>query len=300
MRKRNIAINAWMLGGLIVLLLLATGLAAYRTVIRIGGRLSADFYYPYLKLAKDLEGQAAKQSLLSRSRPALAHAVDLLQKENMLLSARASLVHELQNENEQLRTLMKISPKGKFKAVFAETILRDTLSWSTSFTIDKGEADGIRKGDPVLATTPIPGSGTAVTALAGQIRSVSRHTAVVSTLFSGNCSVSVALPESESFGVLQGTDSQTEHTVSIRYLPVDSKYGDGEVVITSGFSGQTPPGIYIGTLQAYPDGATARISEGHLYASARLKPALNMDMIRFVVVMTRSGASGGEGTEAAP
>ena len=77
-------------------------------------------------------------------------------------------------------------------------------------------------------------------------------------------------------------------TALVSRLPLKSKYGIGDTVLTSGFSERTPQGICVGYLTEAPVGVNraAVIHDGGLYAEAWMTPAVDLDNIRFVVVLS--------------
>jgi len=292
MRKTKMNLSAVFIGVFSILAGILLVLALYHSLKRFSMRVSADFYYPFLSAAASVENFVANQNLALKDKKILVHELTVLQQENTELVARAALIHQLQEENEQLKQMLFMKSGLRFEAVFAETMLRDPVTWSKFFTINKGEADGIRVGDPVMAMTPRIGNNPGVPGMIGRIRSVSKHTAVVTTLFGEGCSVSVMLQESRSTGVLSGQqdqDARQARSVTIDHLKLDARYGIGEVVVTSGFSTQTPQGLYLGKLEPFPDGSAAHESKDKLYAKALLRPAVNIDTVRFVAVLTTRG-----------
>lgn len=283
-------INRYIIIAFAALFALLVLLAAYKTFSRIASRVSADMYYPYLKILKSSELKIAQQSLRVKDKDELIAMLEDLQKENMELASENARYIDLLQENTELRNLARIQTVGRLKTVYAECLLRDPLTWDLSFTIDKGIDDGIREGDPVVSATPFPGMPTGVIALVGRIKSASNHTAVVSTIYSRECRISVSLSKSKAYGIIQGTGSRRAENIPVKYLSVENVYSPGEIVRTSGFVEQTPSGIYIGTLEAFDNGAAAKNSPDNLYMEAMLKPAADINKIRFVAVLTTEPA----------
>lgn len=65
---------------------------------------------------------------------------------NRRLSAEAAEAKEFEEENLQLRRLLKLDPPAAWRYVAAEVILRDPVLWNEHFTIDRGSRDGLTKG----------------------------------------------------------------------------------------------------------------------------------------------------------
>lgn len=267
-------------------LLLLTGivlLLTWQSMHRFFMRTALDYFYPWLKVASSAEDFAAQQSLaLGKTRFELAKALRVLQEENARLAADAALQYSLRTENERLRALLHLRIPAGVTPIYAEVILRDPLTWNEQFTIDRGANDGIREGDAVLSVQMPLSGGDPVTVFAGRILSVSRHTAVVATLLHRECTVGVLLSESGEYGILRGAGAGSPPVVSS--LPVKGRYASGEILLTGGYSTQTPAGLYAGTLQGREDGTLLQIRD-HLYAEADVRPAADFENIHFVTVL---------------
>jgi len=274
-----------LLGALALALL---GVMAYSSLRRSAARLSCDFYYPYLRLVSKTESSFAAESLMLRDKLTLAKAVDRLQADNAELSSRVTQLALLEKENARLRDLLSMPARGSFKPVYAEVIARDPASWYERFTIGKGLDDGLDEGDLVVCPALSGEGGKLVPAAVGRLKAVSRHTASVYTLASEECKLSVALPDSGVAGLLQGSGLLAGVPApAIKFLPLRPAYKAGDAVFTSGASNSTPPSIFVGRLCAGPGGAVAE-ERDHIYAEARLLPAVDFEAIRFVSVFTRA------------
>ncbi len=208
-------------------------------------------------------------------------------QENADLAAENTLIAGLEKENAELRRLLDMNPINYANPCHAEIIIRDPVSWNEIFTVDRGTYDGVSVGDLVLGMLPPDQSGTFASAVAGRVIAVSENTATVATVLSSECILSVILTESASHGIIQGEDTPGDKTVPLKYLSPDAKYGLGEIVTTSGYSDLTPAGIYIGTLAGTKDGNAAQLDDSRLYAESRLHPALDLENIRFVTILTK-------------
>ena len=132
--------------------------AGYRTLRPGAGRFFGDFFYPYLAVARFAGDQVSNRSLLAYSRPELAAQVEKLMAVNRRLSAEAAAAKEFEEENLQLRRLLKLDPPAAWRYVAAEVILRDPVLWNEHFTIDRGTAAGVSVNDPVVGNSGIVAS----------------------------------------------------------------------------------------------------------------------------------------------
>jgi len=208
-----------------------------------------------------------------------------LQQENLVLEAEKASLYRFQLENANLRANAGLNPPAGFRAIQAEILTRDPADWKETFTIDRGRNDGIREGDLVVASARSDKSGKVLTGAVGRIISASNHSAVVVTLFNPECSIGSLQPESGAYGVLCG--SASDDRVLIGKLPVNARYGVGEIVMTSGFSENIPASVVLGTIAADTNGAPAvRKTPDGLCAEAEMKPLLDLTNLRFVVVLS--------------
>lgn len=271
----------------IPVVLAALVLTGFFTFRRTLARFSMDFYYPFYQAVKHVELAAARQALAAQPRQKLASAVDQLQRQNALLAAQVQRLRELDADNERLRQELRMPRWSGYNEVYAEVILRDPSTWSEQFVISKGLNDGIETGDLVLTFKFASRGGTPSCVLAGRVSEASARTSVVATVVNPACRLSVTLEESGANGTLTGNGASSM-TALISRLPLKSKYGIGEMVLTSGFSERTPRGICVGYLTDAPVGVNraAVVHDGGLYAEAWMTPAASLDSIRFVVVLT--------------
>ncbi len=163
-----------------------------------------------------------------------------------LAEVRGQLDQAANNEAElnELRTAAGISVADSLPTVVARVTADRTTITDRTLEIDRGSADGLQVGQPVVT-----GEG-----LVGQIVSVEERSALVRPLTDPRVVVGVTSPVSGAVGVAQGNGTN-------RRLAVSLVERDREVVrsgasfITSGFDRSAfPPGIAIGTFQLDVDG----------------------------------------------
>ena len=285
--QKKVKVSRVVLFASIPVVLAALVLAGFFTFRRPLARFSMDFYYPFYQATKHVELTAARQALAMQSRQKLAASVEQLQRQNAMLTAQVQQLLELEADNERLRQELRMPRWSGFREIYAEVILRDPATWSEQFVISKGLDDGIETGDLVLTFRFAPRGGTPSCVLAGRVIETTAHTSVVATIVNPACRLSVSLAESNASGTLTGNGSSSM-TALISRLPLNNKYAIGDAVLTSGFSERTPQGICVGYLTDAPVGVNraAVVHDGGLYAEAWMKPAVDMDNIRFVVVLS--------------
>ncbi len=145
-------------------------------------------------------------------------------------------------ENQGLRQLLEL--KEEFDSYEfsppCTVIARTTNDPYASFTIDKGAADGIAPGDPVITESGI----------VGVCYEVSPATCKVRTLFSPKTAVGVYSVRTKAEGVVcGGYDLAANGQIRMSYISKDSDIVKGDVIVTSG-SANYPAGQLIGVVDS--------------------------------------------------
>lgn len=261
-------------------------------------RLTSDFQHPFTLPISSAETMASRESLALKSKSDLIDEVLKLRKTNERLSANLALVKDLTREKEALEKLVQLPPRPDFTPVFARIVVRDPVFWNIRFSIDKGSASGITVGDVALARSvkPFHENGVEVEfAVVGRIISVSSHRACVETIASRACRISVVVADNRAPGVTEGTSLKNgEPMIRLAYLPAFKKYKAGTPVLTSGFVTlgtenlpAIPSGLLIGTLAPKPGGGSVATVVDNLTAEAKVLPAIDLDSLTQIAVMTR-------------
>lgn len=158
-----------------------------------------------------------------------------LQQENERLRAQTIRFQEYQTENERLRALLDMKESYSLVSTGARVISQSADSWNRTITIDKGSADGLTVGMPVMN-----GDG-----LLGQIESVSPVSSVVRLITDDTGGVSVILQNSRAEGVLSGN---VDGVLEVDFVPISTQVQLGEAVLTSGLGGVYPKGLVVGAV----------------------------------------------------
>ena len=273
--------------GILVLSLVVLG-AGYRVLRNGAGRFFDDFFYPYLHLSKLGSSALADMSLLAYSRRELAAKLEDLQRRNRTLALQAAAAGELLQENEELRKLIEFSAPRRRSYLAAEIILRDPLRWRERFTVDRGEADGVRRGAAVIDV-----SGDGRMALVGVIERTGRHTSTVLTLRNGALRLSARIGASGTVGFVNvGSGRNSDGTIPIDYLPSSGGYRPGEAVLTTGFETGIPSGVTIGVISEVE--RRGSLFADRPFVSGKVVPAADFDTLRFVVIATNAAPGGAE------
>lgn len=179
---------------------------------------------------------------------------EVLEENEKLKEQNAELTNQLtiakidQYELENLRELYNLSEKyPTYEKVAANVIAKDSGNWFSSFTINRGEKDGIEPGMNVIA-----GSG-----LVGIVTDVGPNYAKVRSIIDDANNVSAMVPSTgDNFNVSGNLKTMNESMViTFSELRDDENLVKvGEPVITSYVSDQYHQGILIGYISSIENG----------------------------------------------
>ena len=175
---------------------------------------------------------------------------------------------DAERERKALLDLQGLDFVGDIPEVAARVISSSTSNFELSVVIDRGRADGLVEGMPVVA-----GAG-----LVGRVADVSTNRAVVLLITDRTSSVGIRLTSSGEVGVAAGRGSKAPLTVDL--IAAATKVRRGEVVVTSGLQNSVfPPGIPVGTVRS------ARVRRGDLEQKVTITPSVDFRRLAFVKVL---------------
>ena len=146
-------------------------------------------------------------------------------------------------ENVRLRKLLDLrDAHNDYVLESSKIVLWSSSNWSSSFTISKGEASGIERGDPVITEYGV---------VVGQVTEVGANWATVSTLLDVDMSVGAFVGNAQTSGMVVGEYSfMKRNECKLTYLAEGAQIFVGDEVLTSGSGGAFPAGLLVGTLKA--------------------------------------------------
>ena len=188
----------------------------------------------------------------------------------ILQSQRANQVEQLTTENAQLRKLLSLRERLSTPASTAEVLYDAADPYTRKVIIDKGMAQGIEAGSPVIDESGVLGQVTRVHPLISEVTLVTDVDQAIPIL---NTRTGVR-------GITYG-DAGRHGTggLELRYMAANADVQPGDLLTTSGVDGVYPPGIPVARVvkvERRPDSAFARIV---------LHPAALVDGARHVMVL---------------
>lgn len=141
--------------------------------------------------------------------------------------------HEIELANARLRNLLNFQKAPTNRVVAAEVIGKDPARWFKTVIIDKGKAEGLQKGLPVVLPQGI----------VGQVIEVSSHYSKVMLIIDRNSAVDALVQRSRARGIIKGASADEcrfEFVLRKHDVQID------DTVISSGLDGVYPKGLRIG------------------------------------------------------
>ena len=192
--------------------------------------------------------------------------LEALRSQNDQLRKRVADLEEARLENERLKGIVEFVQSSKTQAVGARVIGRPTNSWEGVITIDRGTADQVKAGMPVVGSAGILGQTVDVTA----------HSARVRLITDPQSGVAAMLQSSRAEGIVRGS---IDGKLTLDFVSTDTTVTAGDVVITSGIGGVYPKGLIVGEV------TKVRKTPADLYRDIELSPTGRLIGLEEVLVL---------------
>ena len=197
-----------------------------------------------------------------------------LEAEIVSLVRDASDYREMSLDCARLMELMNMKNDFKFPTVAARVVGRNRSSVFKTVLINKGTADGIKTGFPVMGTGGV----------AGRIMETSRNASKVLLLVDYNSNIDALVQRNRCQGVLRGCGSSG---CELRYVQRSEDVKTGDVVVSSGLAGVFPRGLLIGKVAVVEKG------EVGLFQKVMVHPATDIARLEEVLVILRGKEDNG-------
>jgi len=187
------------------------------------------------------------------------------------LEAERSRLLEAEATNRRLKELLEFRSQLPARSITATIVANSASTWFESCLLDKGSADGIRKGMAVV--TPL--------GVVGQVVAVSARSAKVLLITDPNSGVDVLVQRSRARGIVSG--SLGNGTV-MKYVKRSEDVQEGDRLVTSGLDGVFPKGLFVGTV--------VRVRKQNLGLFQHIEVAPAVDSTRSEEVLVVGSAEG--------
>jgi rod shape-determining protein MreC len=204
---------------------------------------------------------------------------DRLMRENQDLKVKvleqAAAAQEARLLRAEQEYLLGIAPgKSRYAdgGIIAEVLYTARNPFIRKIVLDKGLAQGIKAGMPV-----IDGGG-----VVGQVTNVGALTSEVTLLTEKDQSVPVMLVRNGLRALAVG--SGKDGSIDVPFMPVSADIQNGDMFVTSGIDATYPPGLLVAQVTSVEKNAA------YVFAKIQAKPAAGVQNHRYVLVLPAPAA----------
>jgi rod shape-determining protein MreC len=189
-----------------------------------------------------------------------------LRKRVQSLEIERQRLLEAEATNRRLQQLLNFRSELPAGAITASIIGNSATSWFQSCILNKGSADGLRKGMAVV--TPL--------GVVGKVVTVTGRTAKVLLLTDPNSGIDVVVQRTRSRGIVSGS---LESGTVLKYMKRSEDVQEGDRLVTSGLDNVFPKGLLVGTV------IKVRKQNRGLFQSVEVWPAVQAARVEEVLVV---------------
>lgn len=274
-RKKQFTISSKYLLLILVGVCIALMIFTFRTSLFEGPLKAVAGYVvvPFQRGIAEVGGYLSDRSEeLAQIRDVLAQN-QALQEQVDALTIENNRLQQDQYELNSLRNLYALDQEyADYEKIGARVIASEADNWFYSFTIDKGENDGVQVDCNVMA-----GSG-----LVGRVVSTGPNYAKVSAIISDTQNVSATVLATSMNMIVSGDLQSVMSEGTIRFDQLSDPDGQvtvGDKVVTSSISDKYLPGILIGYI------SSINTSPNNLTKSGYIAPAVDFSHLEEVLVV---------------
>lgn len=192
-----------------------------------------------------------------------------LLRENNILSFLVAELDSEKKENIMLRDQLNLSPRKKFDLIASFVIGQDPQRLGSWIMIDKGEAEGIKPGMPVIAYEGI---------IVGKIEETYHNSSKVTLLTDSESAVNASDMETGARGILKG---EYGLGIILDMVTQTEVLNIGDTIMTSGLGGDLPKGLLIGKIREI------KTTSDKLFQQAVISPRIKYTNLESVFVIKK-------------
>ncbi|MFM9916301.1 MAG: rod shape-determining protein MreC [Rhizobacter sp.] len=186
-------------------------------------------------------------------------------------AVQVARANQLQTENVRLRALLDLRAGLTVRSQAAEVLYESTDPYSRKVVIDRGLAQGIVAGSPVVSDAGVIGQVTRAYPLSSEVTLLTDKDAAVPVLNART------MARSAAFG------SATGDALELRFMAGNADVQVGDLLQTSGVDGVYPPGLPVAKVVT----VDRKVDSG--FAKILLAPVAVPDGVRHVLVLEPIG-----------
>ena len=200
---------------------------------------------------------------------------DRLLKENQELKAKllayaadAQRARLLATEQEHLAAMSPGRSRFAADGVLAEVLSHGRNPFTRKLVLDRGLAQGVQAGMPVIDADGV----------VGQVTAVGTFTSEATLLTEKDQAVPVMLTRNGLRAIAVG--SGKDGSIDVPFMPVSADIQNGDLFVSSGIDGTYPAGLVVARVTAVERNAA------YVFAKITAKPAAGVQNHRFVRILT--------------
>jgi rod shape-determining protein MreC len=189
-----------------------------------------------------------------------------LREEKTALTEQLNIYREGYHEGIRLGKLLELSDALPYKFLAARVLDNKSNALFKTILINKGTADGLFVGYPILSAEGV----------VGRITESSWHYSRVLLLIDKNSNIDAIIQRNRAHGIMQGTGM---FRYKLKYIPRSEEVLRGDILLSSGMAGLFPKGLILGTVtKAYRE-------ENELFQRIDVIPSVNFSKLEEVLVL---------------
>ena len=194
-----------------------------------------------------------------------------LRKSVKSLNERIVAGNEAVLANARLKALLDLKGTLAAPSIAVSVIGEDSSAWFKTLVVNRGLADGLQEGMPVLAAGGV----------VGRLVKVASHSSRVLLLTDHASAIAALVQRSRARGVVRGAGGGR---CSMEFTVRDDDVKVGDTVISSGIGGVFPKGLPIGEVTMVKKG------EYGVFQTIEVRPTVNIGRLEEMLVLLRAGS----------
>lgn len=168
--------------------------------------------------------------------------------------------------NVRLAKLLEMKESLPPPVLTSSIIGRDPSLWFKTVIIDRGSADGVRRGMPAVT----------VEGIVGQVMNTSPHFSKVLLATDPNSAIDVLIQPSRVQGIIKG---RGDGILELHYVLRNIEVQKGDQIITAGLNGTFPKGLPVGSVSQ-----TVKSRRG-MFQNVEIEPAVDFTRLEHLLII---------------
>lgn len=191
-----------------------------------------------------------------------------LRKSVKHLNERIVANNEAIAANLRYKQLLVLKESVSLPSIAVSVIGEDSSAWFKTLVVDRGSADGLAEGMPVVAAGGV----------VGRLVKVAPHSSRVLLLTDHASAIAAVVQRSRARGIVRGAGGGR---CSLEFTVKDEDVKVGDTVISSGIGGVFPKGLPVGEVTMVKKG------EYGVFQTIEVRPMVNIGLLEEVLVLVR-------------